>query len=243
MVFDTAKIRSVDLSHEVIPMTAPVGPDQIAERVGVEGVIWPIEEYGSYVDNSVYQVVKFKSHLKTHIETPYHQFPEFGRCISDYPPETFYGRCVHLHFDVKPGTIITYDMVKELDNGRMREGDIVIAHTTVDENLMSSVFKAEVEIPHMSLGFAEYLIEKKVKLLGFDNSVECGHFMKDKDGNTDRAHDLLLRNDIPLLEMITNMNALTQDVCFLMALPGLNKVKGLDASPAQVVALEGFEVI
>lgn len=54
---------------------------------------------------------------------------------------------------------------------------------------------------------------------------------------------MLLRNDIPLLEMITNLNSLTQDVCFLMALPGLLKVQGIDASPAQVIALEGFEVI
>lgn len=43
--------------------------------------------------------------------------------------------------------------------------------------------------------------------------------------------------------MITNLNSLTQDVCFLMALPGLLKVQGIDASPAQVTALEGFEII
>ena len=41
----------------------------------------------------------------------------------------------------------------------------------------------------------------------------------------------------------SNLNSLTQDVCFLMALPGLLKVQGIDASPAQVTALEGFEVI
>ena len=69
MVFDTSKIRPVDLTHKIIPMTGPVGCDQIAERVGVEGVIWPIEEYCSYVDDSVYQIVKMKTHLKTHIET------------------------------------------------------------------------------------------------------------------------------------------------------------------------------
>ncbi len=242
MVFDTSKIRPVDLTHKIIPMTGPVGCDQIAERVGVEGVIWPIEEYCSYVDNSVYQIIKMKSHLKTHIETPWH-LNHVGRCLSDYAPETFYGRCVRLHFDVEPGTIITREMTEKADNGRIKKGDIVIAHTTVDENLMSTVFKSEVEIPHMSLGFADYLIEKGVKLLGFDNSIECGYFMTNKDGEQDRAHDVLLRNDIPLLEMITNLNSLTQDVCFLMALPGLLKVQGIDASPAQVTALEGFEVI
>ena len=73
--------------------------------------------------------------------------------------------------------------------------------------------------------------------------AEDFRFMDDGKGGRDRAHDLLLRSDIPLLEMITNLNALSADVCFLMALPGLNKVEGLDASPAQVVALEGFEVI
>ena len=89
----------------------------------------------------------------------------------------------------------------------------------------------------------QYLLEKGVKLLGFDNSIECGLFMKNEKGEEDRAHDVLLRNDVPLLEMITNLNALTQDVFFLMALPGLMKVQGIDASPAQVTALEGFEVI
>ena len=124
-------------------MQAPVGCDQIAERVGVEGVIWPIEEYCSYVDKSVYQIIKMKSHLKTHIETPWH-LNHVGRCLSDYEPETFYGRCVRLHFDVEPGTIITREMTEKADNGRIKKGDIVIAHTTVDENLMSTVFKSEV---------------------------------------------------------------------------------------------------
>lgn len=241
MIFDMSKVKTLDLSHKVYPMKDPVSPDDIARAVAEEHLVWPLFEYDSYVDHSIAQVIKMKTHVKTHIETPWH-LNHAGKKLSDYHPEQFFGRMVNLYFDVKPGTVLTREMTEQVDGGRLKKGDIVVVHSSVDENLKESEFSSKVQMPMISLGMAEYMIEKGVKLWGQDNSVDVGWWME-QDGTRDRAHDLLLRNDIPLLEMMTHLDQLTQDVSLLIALPGLMKVQGIDASPAQVVALEGFEVV
>ena len=43
--------------------------------------------------------------------------------------------------------------------------------------------------------------------------------------------------------MLVNLDKLTQDVFFLIAIPGLMKVQGIDSSTTQAVAIEGLEVI
>ena len=57
----------------------------------------------------------------------------------------------------------------------------------------------------------------------------------------DNAHDILLRNGIPILEWVTNLDKLTQDVAFLVAIPAFGKVIGIDSSPVQVVVIEGAD--
>ena len=106
MVFDTSKIRTIDLSHKVFPMKDPVSPDDIARAVAEEALVWPLFEYGSYVDDSVAQVIKLKTHVKTHIEAPWH-LNHAGRKLSEFEPEQFFGRMVNLYFDVSQGTLIT----------------------------------------------------------------------------------------------------------------------------------------
>lgn len=240
MTFDFSKVKTVDLSHEIIPLKEPVSPDDIAEAVATEGLVYPLFEYGSYVDHSVAQIVKLKTHVKTHIETPWH-LNHVGKCLSEYTPDRFFGRMVHLYFDVEPGTLITREMAEKADNGRLRKGDIVVVHSSCDETKHISEFHSQIEFPMISCGFAEYVIEKGVKLWGQDNSVNVGYW--EKHGGRDcRAHDLMLENDIPLLEMMTNLNALTQDVSMLIAIPGLMKIQGIDASPCAAVALEGFDI-
>ncbi|MDO4275798.1 MAG: cyclase family protein [Eubacteriales bacterium] len=241
MKFDLSKVKTIDLSHRVIPLKDPVSPDDIAEAVATEGLVWPLFEYGSYVDNSIAQVVKLKTHVKTHIESPWH-LNHAGKCMSDYTPDRFFGRAVNMYFDVEPGTLITREMAEKVDNGRLRKGDIVIVHTSCDESLHESEFSSKIDFPMISNGFAEYVIEKGIKLWGQDNSINVGYW-EDYNGRRCRAHDLMLENDIPLLEMMTNLDALTQDTVLLLAIPGLMKFEGIDASPCVAVALEGFELL
>jgi arylformamidase len=228
-VFDTSKIRIIDVSKKIVPFKKDIACDDFVGLVLEEAVIWPLEIHDSFIDDSIYQIVKFKSHLKTHIESPYHLDGK-GIPLSDFAPDTFIGRMVYFNFDVPAGTIITRDLFEKMDNGRLKGGDIVVAHS-------SWKGKEEGPIPNINQACAEYLIEKKIKMFGLDDSV--AFFIS----NEDTAHGLLLKNNIPLLEMLCNLDKISQDISFMIALPGLLKVEGIDSSPVQAIILEGMEVI
>ena len=134
-------------------------------------------------------------------------------------------------FNVDEGTVITRALIEKEDNGRLKKGDIVVCHTTVSEK--------SPDRPKLAAEAAQYLIDKGIKLFGQDESLITWY--TDEQGY--RPHDMLLQHGIPLLEMMTNLNALSQEVSFLIAIPGLMKIQGIDSSTTQVVALEGLDVI
>lgn len=237
MSLDFSKVKVIDLSRPVSPMKN-TGPDDFATACLEECIVWPYEQYASYVDHSIYQVVKLKTHVKTHIETPYHH-NQVGRPISGYGADTFIGRMVNFCFDVEPGAQIDAKMVEAADRGRVRRGDIVVMRTTIDESLQfNGIASGKVPMPILTPDAARWLVEKGIKLFGLDASIDIGTFV----GET-RSHDVLLENDVPLLEFLTNLDQLTQDVSFLVAVPGFLKFEGIDASPTPAVALEGIEVL
>jgi kynurenine formamidase len=227
---NTKALRVIDISLPIEPAVAPVGPDDIARMVVQEKLIWPIETYGSYVDDSLYQVVRFKTHLRTHIESPYHLEGK-GKALSDFPPETFFGRMVLFTIDVPDGTEVTADMLAALDKDRLQGDDIAVVHTTWQGGPRETK-------PVLLSDGAQYFVDKGIKLFGQDESLAIS-----KSGVPGSGHDFLLKNDIPLLEMLCNLDQLTQDVSFIIAIPGLMKIQGIDASTVQAVVLEGLEVL
>lgn len=228
-VLDTKKFRVIDISQKIIPVEGEIGPDDYVRLVLEEGLIWPLKTYGSYVDETVYQVVKMKTHLKTHIESPYH-LDKKGKSLSEFSPETFFGRAVFFYFDVPGDSIITDEMIEMADNGRLQEGDIAIVRTSWTEESGGD----KPEIPSEG---AHYFLSKGIKMFGQDESVSIFK------GGENSSHDILLKNNVPLLEMLCNLDKLTQDVSFIIAIPGLMKIKGIDSSTVQAVVVEGMEVI
>lgn len=226
---DTSKLKFIDLSQKIYPVEGEIAPDDYVRLVLEEALVWPLQTYGSYVDDTVYQVVKMKTHVKTHTESPFH-LDKKGPPLSGYAPETFFGRAVYFYFDVGADAIITRDMIEKADNGRLKKGDIAIVHTA---------WKPEMggEKPEILKDAGQYFLDKGIKYFG---QSECLSIFRN---GADSTHDLLLKNKIPLLEMLVNLEMLTQDVFFLIAIPGLMKVQGIDSSTTQAVAIEGMEVI
>jgi len=228
---DTRAFKVIDISKTVHPPTQQMGPDEIHTRVGQETLIWPIEQYNSAVDTSVYQIVKLKTHLGTHLEAPFHMYPKDGKTLSDFPADTWLGRMVNLKFDLGPNTIITLDVMKKVDNGRLKGNDIVLIHSTAK---LEGDNPYNHSAPAVSREATEYLLMKRIKMFAFPSSIS---FLPAPDN----AHDILLRNGIPILEWVTNLDKLTQDVAFLVAIPAFGKVIGIDSSPVQVVVIEGAD--
>ncbi len=223
------KIRVIDCSQKIRPHDGPIAPDDYVRLVLEEELVWPLETYGSYVDDTCYQIVKMKTHVKTHIESPFHLDGK-GLPLSAFPAETFVGRAVFFYFDVPAGSTITPAMLEAQDAGRLRKGDICVIRTSWTPEVGG-------EKPEIEADGGKYLMDKGIKLFGQDESLSIFR------GGAASTHDLFLKNNIPLLEMLTNLDKLTQNVAYMSAMPGMLKVQGIDSSTAQVVVLEGFEVV
>ena len=226
---DTKNLRIIDVSQKIYPAKEPVGPDDFARMCIEESMVWPIKQYGSYVDDTIYQIIQLKTHVKTHIESPYHLDAK-GNPLSAFQPDTFLGRMVYFYFDVPAGTVITKEMIEKADNGRLHGGDIMVVRT-------SWTPESGGEKPVILEEGARYILEKKIKMFGQDESLSVF------EGGEKSAHDIWLKNNIPLLEMLCNLDQLTQDVSFIVAIPGLMKIEGIDSSTTQAVIIEGIEVL
>ncbi len=103
---------------------------------------------------------------------------------------------------------------------KVKKGDIV---------LMWSPFKGR-EAPYISAEAAKWLAERPVKMLGVQNiGVEESH-------ESMATHNNLLRNEIPLIEGLVNLEKIEKERVFYIGLP--LRVASLDSSWVRAVALE-----
>jgi len=165
--------------------------------------------------------IDIMSHIGAHIESPLHYFYPEGKDITQMPLDTFIGECITLDVSsVQPGQPITpTDLEKAAKNHKL-SGRIVV--------LRSSELKNP---PYISKEAARWLSEKKVKMVGVGDTIK----LEARAGIHD-SHQRFLRNEIPLLENLTNLEKLSERT-FLVAFP-LN-ISGLESGLTRVVAMDG----
>ena len=83
----------------------------------------------------------------------------------------------------------------------------------------------------------EYLVQKKIKMAGIDDTVfvENSEF-RGKIFEKYHTHDLLLSNDIPLIEGLTNLSELRKKRFIFIGIPA--KMGGLESFPIRAVPIE-----
>lgn len=157
------------------------------------------------------------SHTGTHIDAPAHMI-ENSKTLSMFPIDTFVGRGKYVA--VREGEY----SLDEVQKSGIQEGDIVLFNTGMSSNYKDpSYFK---DFPVMSEEIANYLVERKVKMVGVDTcSIDNqSHFP---------IHKILLGSDILIIENLVNLEQLSSLDSIIYALP----LKfNLDAAPARVVA-------
>ncbi|MFQ6065738.1 MAG: cyclase family protein [bacterium] len=171
--------------------------------------------------------ITFLSHVGTHIEAPHHYFKK-GKDISEIPLHKLIGEAVILDFTFKkPGEAID---TKDLQsyNDKIKEGDIVLIRTGLSKFYRTS--KAH-ERPYIIEEAINWLIEKRIRCLG----VDCSG-IEPKGLNYQMNHEALFKNDIPLIESLTNLNQLRKDRVLLFILPVA--IKNIEAFPVRVIAIE-----
>ena len=190
-----------------------------------------LPEYHRHPDQwYVMTEVTLWSHVGTHIEAPLH-FVEDGKDIADLPLDRLIGPAIILDFTHK-GTNEPISQKELQAAGDIQIGDMVIIKTGRDELYRTPQAH---DRPYLSVNAVRWLIDdRQVALVGTDAS---GFEVRGDD--THPNHHLLLSKDIPIIEHLTNLDAVPSQRTFLIVLPW--KVRGMDSSPVRVVAIEGFD--
>ena len=152
----------------------------------------------------------------THIDAPNHMV-DGGKTLDQIPLENFVGRGKLVEVKDKK-----FDLAVVKEAG-IEEGNIALFHTGLSEIYHKPEYYSD--RPAMSEEIANYLVEKKIKMIGLD--------MCSPDKEPFPVHRILLGAGILIIENMTNLNKLTGKEFTVYALP----IKlALDGAPARVIA-------
>ncbi len=170
------------------------------------------------------------SHVGTHMDAPIH-FNVSDQTIDKIPPERFITKAwvVQLN-DIQPSSLIT---VSDMDSvaEKINKGDSLLLHTGWSKKLNTDAYRDE--LPRISENLAHWLGEKQIGLLGVEPpSVADVNNLEE----VTKIHTILMKNDIIIVEGLTNLDQLTKDQVTLISLP--LKVENGDGTPARILAIE-----
>lgn len=166
--------------------------------------------------------VSFGTHTGTHIDAPKH-FLEKGRGVDEIPPETLIGPVTILDFSsLGEDGQVTKEMLE-----KCKISERVLFRFGWGKHWGTKRFYEG--FPCFSMAAAEYLVSKKVILIGMDTPSPDGL----GEGLDCPIHKLLLGQGVVLLEYLANLDKIKDlEGWTIAALP--MKIKGVDGAPARV---------
>jgi len=233
-------MRIIDISREIYDgMPAFIGYPKAFF------VNWLPHETGAAIASHVYKydftfsakALFMTDHHGTHVDAPYHFNPQ-GKTIDEMPVETFITEAIVLDLThKKAGSFITKsDLEVALMNSgeTFNPGDGVLLFTNWDKKWED--FEEYANHPGISLDAANWLIDKKVGIIGIDFlSLDC------LKSPTRPGHTLLLaKHGITHIENLCNLDKIEEKRVTLIALPP--KIRGFTGSPVRAVAIEGLRI-
>ncbi len=204
-------MKYIDLTHTFKP-NMPVYP----------GDPEPELRQTAFADKDGYNEFQIKTgmHVGTHMDAPLHMLQN-GKRLSEYSPEHFFGKGYLI--DAR-GRSIDADL---LDGKKISKGGIVLIMTGFYKKFGTSEYYES--YPEITKAFASKMIELGVKLVGMDTPSP--------DRSPFAIHKLLLRNNVLIIENLTNLENLLGHAQFTVA--ALPAKFDTEAAPARVIALEG----
>ena len=218
-----AQARIVDLSKKVSPGGAE-GP------VGLPPRKYEIKQF-KFPPGELMHNIEMESHISTHVEAPSHFVPvsrgHDADDISEMPLTNLFGMAVFVNCKGLPAkSEIGREVLGRFPIGA---GDIV---------LLGNADHPGWDRPYISKEAAEYFLEKRIKMLGVDDTVfpEGTPFLM-KDLKSYFIHDLMLAHNIPIIEGLANLGTLKRTRFLFFGIPA--KMGGLESFPIRAVAFEG----
>jgi kynurenine formamidase len=175
------------------------------------------------------RILMFSDHIGTHVDAPFHYFPEKGT-IESVPLERLVGPAVWLDFSKKlPDQPITPEMLEaecRTAGVGVEAGDILLfrgwpGHHT-DEGFLRCA--------GMSGAAAEWAVARGIKALGCDLATP-----DDPRDLTRPVHLALLGRGIPIMEHVVNLEAIPARRFQFVGVP--LKIKGASGSPIRAFAM------
>ena len=175
------------------------------------------------------ELLFFSSHTGTHLDAPYH-FDKNGVKMHQISVNRFFGKAILIKIVKKKNQTITKnDIISfEKKNGKILENSSVVFFTDWQKNIKKDFYFSN--NPGLSKSASYYLSSKKINLVGIDSpSIDLG---------TDQsfsAHKILSKNNILIVENLSNLNKIKTKIFDFVILP--LKIKDATGSPVRAIAL------
>jgi arylformamidase len=215
MNFDLSKYEIIDISYTVIPWQDPDRPFEIQKATGP--------------DRTIRYDIKTHSHVGTHVEVDAH-FYEDGKTVTDYPLDHFHGPGVL--FPVND-MLITEETCRQALEDKIQEGDIIIVRNDTGVNLTKKqmYMKVEGKVPLITPGAAKWIAKYNPKLLILD-FIRYGKDIEE----IRQFHDILMSKGTSFVEFVSNLDKLTKERFYVIALP--IKVQDIDSSFCRAIVIQ-----
>lgn len=175
------------------------------------------------------ELLFLSSHTGTHIDAPYH-FKEDGAKIHQIPLVRLAGKALLIRIKKSKNQEITKKDLLEFEKNhrKIKNFSSVIFFTNWQKNSKKKIFFTN--NPGLSQSAAEYLISKKINLVGIDSpSIDLG-----KDTSF-TAHKILAQNNVLIVENLVNLEKITGSEFEFVILP--LKIKDATGSPVRAIAI------
>ena len=216
MVFNIQGYEIVDISYTIIPGENPDRP------FAIQKALLQDKTYR-------YDILKTHSHVGTHVEVGAH-FYENGKTITDYPLNHFHGPGIL--FSVKD-KLITEKTCKDSLEKNIKNGDIIVIRNDTGIKLTKQQLYIgdKGELPKLTPESARWMVKFKPKLLVLDN-IRLGNDVEE----IREFHDILMSKDVCFVEIVDNLDKITQDRFYVMSLP--IKIQNLDSSFCRAIIIQ-----
>ena len=174
------------------------------------------------------ELLFLSSHTGTHLDAPYH-FAKNGTKIDQISLDRLLGKAILIKLQKTKNTAITKSDIKlfEKNNYKIPNHSSIFFYTGWQKNLKNNNYFTE--NPGLDISSAKYLTSKKVNLIGIDSpSIDLGQ-------NTSfNVHNILSKNNILIVENLTNLNKIITKEFNFIILP--LKLKDATGSPVRAIA-------
>jgi len=174
------------------------------------------------------ELLFLSSHTGTHLDAPFH-FVKNGMKINQIPLNRLIGKAVLIKLEkTKNSKISKSDITSfEKKNEKIMNNSSIFFYTGWQKNLKKNNYFTE--NPGLDTSAAKYLASKNINLVGIDSpSIDLG---KDESYT---VHQILSKNNILIVENLTNLNKISTNEFDFTILP--LKLKDATGSPVRAIA-------